>query len=122
MQDSIKEDGNYGLEIEKSEKWSIKGGAGLEIGKDLYYNDYKVTLKAGVNVYHEFANPYDGTDIKLRNISADTLKLADNENDTRKDLSLRLEIQKNDSFGIYGEYKYLFDDENMFQVGINYRF
>ena len=106
MQDSIKEDGNYGLEI----------------GKDLYYNNYKVTLKAGANVYHEFANPYDGTDVKLRNISADTLKLADNENDTRKDLSLRLEIQKNDSFGIYGEYKYLFDDENMFQVGMNYRF
>ena len=122
MQDSIKEDGNYGLEIEKSEKWSIEGGAGLEIGKDLYYNDYKVTLKAGANIYHEFANPYDGTDVKLRNISADTLKLADNENDTRKDLSLRLEIQKNDSFGIYGEYKYLFDDENMFQVGMNYRF
>ena len=122
MQDSIKEDGNYGLEIEKSEKWSVEGGAGLEIGKDLYYNDYKVTLKAGANVYHEFANPYDGTDVKLRNISADTLKLADNENDTRKDLSLRLELQKNDSFGIYGEYKYLFDDENMFQVGMNYRF
>ena len=122
MQDSIKEDGNYGLEIEKSEKWSIEGGAGLEIGKDLYYNDYKVTLKAGANIYHEFANPYDGTDVKLRNISADTLKLADNENDTRKDLSLRLELQKNDSFGIYGEYKYLFDDENMFQVGMNYRF
>lgn len=122
MQDSIKEDGNYGLEIEKSEKWSVEGGAGLEIGKDLYYNDYKVTVKAGANIYHEFANPYDGTDVKLRNISADTLKLADNEDDTRKDLSLRLELQKNDSFGIYGEYKYLFDDENMFQVGMNYRF
>ena len=122
MQDSVKEDGNYGLEIEKSEKLSVEGGAGLEIGKDLYYNDYKVTLKAGANIYHEFANPYDGTDVKLRNVSADTLKLADNDNDTRKDVSLRIELEKNNSFGIYGEYKHLFDDENMFQVGMNYRF
>ena len=122
MQDSVKEDGNYGLEIEKSEKLSVEGGAGLEIGKDLYYNDYKVTLKAGANIYHEFANPYDGTDVKLRNVSTDTLKLADNDNDTRKDVSLRIELEKNNSFGIYGEYKHLFDDKNMFQVGMNYRF
>lgn len=122
MQDSIKENGNYGLEIEKANNWSIEGGTGFEIGKDLYFNDYRLTFKAGGNIYHEFANPYDGTDVKLRNISADTLKLADNDNDTRKDVSLRVELEKNNSVGIYGEYKYMFDDEKMFQVGMNYRF
>ncbi|MCF2640438.1 autotransporter domain-containing protein [Fusobacterium varium] len=106
--------------MEKSKKLSVEGDAGLEIGKDLYYNDYKVTLKAGVNIYHEFTNPYDDTDVKLRNVSADTLKLANN--DTRKDVSLRIELEKNNSFGIYGEYKHLFDDENMFQIGMNYGF
>ncbi|MBC2857005.1 autotransporter domain-containing protein [Cetobacterium sp. 2A] len=121
MQDSISENGNYGLDIEKQNVWSVEAGAGIEVGKEFTFNSVKGTLKAFGSYLHELGNPYDSMDIKLKNISSDTVEVSKYDKDSYKDLGVKLELEKNGLTG-YVEYKYLFDSEYLGTAGMTYKF
>lgn len=121
MQDSINESGNYGLDVEKQNVWSVEAGAGIEIGKEFNLNSVKSTIKAFGTYLHELANPYDSMSVKLNNISSDSVKVSKYDKDSYKDLGIKLELEKNGLTG-YVEYKYLFDSEYLGTAGMIYKF
>lgn len=121
MQDSISENGNYGLDVEKQNVWSVEAGAGIEIGKEFNLNSVKSTIKAFGTYLHELANPYDSMSVKLNNISSDSVKVSKYNKDSYKDLGIKLELEKNGLTG-YVEYKYLFDSEYLGTAGMIYKF
>lgn len=121
MQDSISENGNYGLDVEKQNVWSVEAGAGIEIGKEFNLNSVKSTIKAFGTYLHELANPYDSMSVKLNNISSDSVKVSKYDKDSYKDLGIKLELEKNGLTG-YVEYKYLFDSEYLGTAGMIYKF
>lgn len=121
MQDSINESGNYGLDVEKQNVWSVEVGAGIEVGKEFNLNSVKSTIKAFGTYLHELANPYDSMSVKLNNISSDSVKVSKYEKDSYKDLGIKLELEKNGLTG-YVEYKYLFDSEYLGTAGMIYKF
>ncbi|MGL4903310.1 MAG: autotransporter outer membrane beta-barrel domain-containing protein, partial [Cetobacterium sp.] len=110
MQDSINESGNYGLDVEKQNVWSVEAGAGIEVGKEFNLNSVKSTIKAFGTYLHELVNPYDSMSVKLNNISSDSVKVSKYDKDSYKDIGIKLELEKNGLTG-YVEYKYLFDSE-----------
>lgn len=121
MQDSIKEKGDYALDVKKENVFSVEGGIGAEIGKEIFlYNGYKLTLTVEGNIYHEFANPYDELEVKMKNVSNDTLKISDYSEKTRKDIGVKAELEKN-NIKTYAEYKHKFDS-NAVQLGVSYKF
>lgn len=121
MQDSINESGNYGLDVEKQNVWSVEAGAGIEVGKEFDLNSVKSTIKAFGTYLHELANPYDSMSVKLNNISSDSVKVSKYDKDSYKDLGIKLELEKNGLTG-YVEYKYLFDSEYLGTAGMSYKF
>ncbi|MGL5022734.1 MAG: autotransporter domain-containing protein [Cetobacterium sp.] len=121
MQDSINESGNYGLDVEKQNIWSVEAGAGIEVGKELNLNSVKSTIKAFGTYLHELANPYDSMSVKLNNISSDSVKVSKYDKDSYKDIGIKLELEKNGLIG-YVEYKYLFDSEYLGTAGMIYKF
>ena len=121
MQDSINESGNYGLDVEKQNVWSVEAGAGIEVGKEFNLNSVKSTIKAFGTYLHELANPYDSMSVKLNNISSDSVKVSKYDKDSYKDLGIKLELEKNGLTG-YVEYKYLFDSEYLGTAGMIYKF
>lgn len=121
MQDSISENGNYGLDVEKQNVWSVEAGAGIEVGKELNLNSVKSTIKAFGTYLHELANPYDSMSVKMNNISSDSVKVSKYDKDSYKDIGIKLELEKNGLIG-YVEYKYLFDSEYLGTVGMVYKF
>lgn len=121
MQDSISENGNYGLDVEKQNIWSVEAGAGIEIGKEFNLNSVKSTIKAFGTYLHELANPYDSMSVKLNNISSDSVMVSKYDKDSYKDLGIKLELEKNGLTG-YVEYKYLFDSEYLGTAGVIYKF
>lgn len=121
MQDSISENGNYGLDVEKQNVWSVEAGAGIEVGKEFNLNSVKSTIKAFGTYLHELANPYDSMSVKLNNISSDSVKVSKYDKDSYKDLGIKLELEKNGLTG-YVEYKYLFDSEYLGTAGMVYKF
>ena len=121
MQDSISENGNYGLDVEKQNVWSVEAGAGIEVGKEFNLNSVKSTIKAFGTYLHELANPYDSMSVKLNNISSDSVKVSKYDKDSYKDLGIKLELEKNGLTG-YVEYKYLFDSEYLGTAGMIYKF
>ena len=121
MQDSISENGNYGLDVEKQNVWSVEAGAGIEVGKEFNLNSVKSTIKAFGTYLHELANPYDSMSVKLNNISSDSVKVSKYDKDSYKDLGIKLELEKNGLTG-YVEYKYLFDSEHLGTAGMTYKF
>ncbi|MGL5582559.1 MAG: autotransporter domain-containing protein [Cetobacterium sp.] len=120
MQDSINESGNYGLDVEKQNVWSVEAGTGIEVGKEFNLNSVKSTVKVFGTYLHELANPYNSMSVKLNNISSDSVKVSKYEKDSYKDLGIKLELEKNGLTG-YVEYKYLFDSEYLGIVGIIYK-
>ncbi|MGL4875608.1 MAG: autotransporter domain-containing protein [Clostridium sp.] len=120
MQDSINESGNYGLDVEKQNIWSVEAGAGIEVGKEFNLNSVKSTIKAFGTYLHELANPYDSMSVKLNNISSDSVKVSKYDKDSYKDIGIKLELEKNGLTG-YVEYKYLFD-EYLGTAGMIYKF
>ncbi|MGL4875741.1 autotransporter domain-containing protein [Cetobacterium sp.] len=121
MQDSINESGNYGLDVEKQNVWSVEAGAGIEVGKEFNLNSVKSTIKAFGTYLHELANPYDSMSVKLNNISSDSVKVSKYDKDSYKDIGIKLELEKNGLTG-YVEYKYLFDSEYLGTAGMIYKF
>ena len=121
MQDSISENGNYGLDVEKQNVWSVEAGAGIEVGKEFNLNSVKSTIKAFGTYLHELANPYDSMSVKLNNISSDSVKVSKYDKNSYKDLGIKLELEKNGLTG-YVEYKYLFDSEYLGTAGMSYKF
>ena len=121
MQDSISENGNYGLDVEKQNVWSVEAGAGIEVGKEFNLNSVKSTIKAFGTYLHELANPYDSMSVKLNNISSDSVKVSKYDKNSYKDLGIKLELEKNGLTG-YVEYKYLFDSEYLGTAGMIYKF
>ena len=122
MNSEIKEDGNYGLEIEKQDVTSIEAGVGIEIGKEFMLTD---TLKAGVKLsgtyLAELSDPYEEVNVRLRQINhSEFVKISEYDNEDYKDISLRLELS-NDSISSYAEYKYMFDD-SIGTLGVSYKF
>ena len=122
MNSEIKEDGNYGLEIEKQDVTSIEAGVGIEIGKEFMLTD---TLKAGVKLsgayLAELSDPYEEVNVRLRQINhSEYIKISEYDNEDYKDISLRLELS-NDSISSYAEYKYMFDD-SIGTLGVSYKF
>ena len=122
MNSEIKEDGNYGLEIEKQDVTSIEAGVGIEIGKEFMLTD---TLKAGVKLsgtyLAELSDPYEEVNVRLRQINhSEFVKISEYDNEDYKDISLRLELS-NDSISSYAEYKYMFDD-SIGSLGVSYKF
>lgn len=120
MQDSINESGNYGLDVEKQNVWSVEAGAGIEVGKEFNLNSVKSTIKAFGTYLHELANPYDSMSVKLNNISSDSVEVSKYDKDSYKDIGIKLELEKNGLTG-YVEYKYLFD-EYLGTAGMIYKF
>ncbi|MGL5624844.1 autotransporter domain-containing protein [Cetobacterium sp.] len=121
MQDSINESGNYGLDVEKQNVWSVEAGAGIEVGKEFNLNSVKSTIKAFGTYLHELVNPYDSMSVKLNNISSDSVKVSKYDKDSYKDIGIKLELEKNGLTG-YVEYKYLFDSEYLGTAGMIYKF
>ncbi|MGL5596424.1 MAG: autotransporter domain-containing protein [Cetobacterium sp.] len=121
MQDSITDNGNYGLDVEKQNVWSVEAGAGIEVGKEFNLNSVKSTIKAFGTYLHELANPYDSMSVKLNNISSDSVKVSKYDKDSYKDIGIKLELEKNGLTG-YVEYKYLFDSEYLGTAGMIYKF
>ncbi len=121
MQDSINESGNYGLDVEKQNVWSVEAGAGIEVGKEFDLNSVKSIIKVFGTYLHELANPYDSMSVKLNNISSDSVKVSKYDKDSYKDLGIKLELEKNGLTG-YVEYKYLFDSEHLGTAGMTYKF
>lgn len=122
MNSEIKEDGNYGLEIEKQDVTSIEAGVGIEVGKEFMLTD---TLKAGVKLsgtyLAELSDPYEEVNVRLRQINhSEFVKISEYDNEDYKDISLRLELS-NDSISSYAEYKYMFDD-SIGTLGVSYKF
>lgn len=118
----IKEDGNYGLEVEKQDVTSIEAGFGIEAGKQFdITNTLMGTVKVYGNYLAELSDPYEEMDVKLRRIDySSTVKLSDYDDEDYKDLGIRFELS-NESVTTYVEYNYTFDDD-FFSAGINYRF
>lgn len=118
----IKENGNYGLVVDKQNVTSVEAGFGIEAGK---YFDVTDSLVGAVKVYGnylaELSDPYKEMEVKLRRIDySDTVKLSDYDDEDYKDLGIRFELS-NESITTYVEYNYTFSD-NFFSAGINYRF
>ena len=118
----IKEDGNYGLVVDKQDVTSIEAGIGLEAGKHFDLTDTLVgTVKVYGNYFAELSDPYEEMEVKLRRIDySDTVKLSDYDDEDYKDLGIRFELS-NESVTTYVEYNYTFEDD-FFTAGINYRF
>ena len=118
----IKEDGNYGLVVDKQDVTSIEAGIGLEAGKHFDLTDTLVgTVKVYGNYLAELSDPYEEMKVKLRRIDySDTVKLSDYDDEDYKDLGIRFELS-NESITTYVEYNYTFEDD-FFTAGINYRF
>lgn len=118
----IKEDGNYGLVVDKQDVTSIEAGIGLEAGKHFDLTDTLVgTIKVYGNYLAELSDPYEEMEVKLRRIDySDTVKLSDYDDEDYKDLGIRFELS-NESITTYVEYNYTFEDD-FFTAGINYRF
>ena len=118
----IKEDGNYGLIVEKQDVTSIEAGFGIEAGKHFDLTDTLVgTVKVYGNYLAELSDPYEEMDVKLRRIDySDTVKLSDYDDKDYKDLGIRFELS-NESVTTYVEYNYTFEDD-FFTAGINYKF
>lgn len=118
----IKEDGNYGLVVDKQDVTSIEAGIGLEAGKHFDLTDTLVgTVKIYGNYLAELSDPYEEMEVKLRRIDySDTVKLSDYDDEDYKDLGIRFELS-NESITTYVEYNYTFEDD-FFTAGINYRF
>lgn len=118
----IKEDGNYGLIVEKQDVTSIEAGFGIEAGKHFDLTDTLVgTVKVYGNYLAELSDPYEEMEVKLRRIDySDTVKLSDYDDEDYKDLGIRFELS-NESVTTYVEYNYTFEDD-FFTAGINYRF
>ena len=118
----IKEDGNYGLVVDKQDVTSIEAGIGLEAGKHFDLTDTLVgTVKVYGNYLAELSDPYEEMEVKLRRIDySDTVKLSDYDNEDYKDLGIRFELS-NESVTTYIEYNYTFEDD-FFTAGINYKF
>lgn len=121
MQDAVSEDGNYGLDIEKQNVYSVEAGVGLEIGKEFRISNLEGAVKLSGSYLKELADPYSEMDAKLNNISSDTVKLSSYDKDSVKEVGVRLELGKNGLKG-YGEYKYLFNSESAVSVGAIYKF
>lgn len=124
IQDSIEEKGNYALTADKENVFSFEAGIGAEIGKDIFlYNGGKLTVKAFGNVYQEFADPYNEIEVKMKNVSGDTIKVSDYDEDTRVEIGVKAELELKNNIKTYAEYKHTFEDEkNGVQFGINYKF
>ena len=118
----IKEDGNYGLVVDKQDVTSIEAGFGIEAGKHFDITDTLVgTVKVYGNYLAELSDPYEEMEVKLRRIDySDTVKLSDYDDEDYKDLGIRFELS-NESVTTYVEYNYTFEDD-FFTAGINYRF
>lgn len=118
----IKEDGNYGLVVDKQDVTSIEAGIGLEAGKHFDLTDTLVgTVKIYGNYLAELSDPYEEMEVKLRRIDySDTVKLSDYDDEDYKDLGIRFELS-NESVTTYVEYNYTFEDD-FFTAGINYKF
>ena len=118
----IKEDGNYGLVVDKQDVTSIEAGFGIEAGKHFDFTDTLVgTVKVYGNYLAELSDPYEEMEVKLRRIDySDTVKLSDYDDKDYKDLGIRFELS-NESITTYVEYNYTFEDD-FFSAGINYRF
>ena len=118
----IKEDGNYGLVVDKQDVTSIEAGFGIEAGKHFDITDTLVgTVKIYGNYLAELSDPYEEMEVKLRRIDySDTVKLSDYDDEDYKDLGIRFELS-NESVTTYVEYNYTFEDD-FFTAGINYRF
>ncbi|MFR4518968.1 MAG: autotransporter domain-containing protein [Fusobacterium sp.] len=118
----IKEDGNYGLVVDKQDVTSIEAGIGLEAGKHFDLTDTLVgTVKVYGNYLAELSDPYEEMEVKLRRIDySDTVKLSDYDDEDYKDLGIRFELS-NESVTTYVEYNYTFEDD-FFTAGINYKF
>lgn len=121
MQDSINESGNYGLDVEKQNVWSVEAGVGLLFGKEFNLNSVKSIITAFGTALYELANPYDSMSVKLNNISSDSVKVSKYDKDSYKELGIKLELEKNGLTG-YVEYKYLFDSEYLGTAGMIYKF
>lgn len=118
----IKEDGNYGLVVDKQDVTSIEAGIGLEAGKHFDLTDTLVgTVKVYGNYLAELSDAYEEMEVKLRRIDySDTVKLSDYDDEDYKDLGIRFELS-NESVTTYVEYNYTFEDD-FFTAGINYKF
>ena len=118
----IKENGNYGLVVDKQDVTSIEAGFGIEAGKHFDITDTLVgTVKVYGNYLAELSDPYEEMEVKLRRIDySDTVKLSDYDDEDYKDLGIRFELS-NESVTTYVEYNYTFEDD-FFSAGINYRF
>lgn len=118
----IKENGNYGLVVDKQDVTSIEAGFGIEAGKHFDITDTLVgTVKVYGNYLAELSDPYEEMEVKLRRIDySDTVKLSDYDDEDYKDLGIRFELS-NESVTTYVEYNYTFEDD-FFTAGINYKF
>lgn len=121
MQDAVSENGDYGLDIEKQNVYSVEAGVGLEVGKEFRVNNLEGAIKLSGSYLRELADPYSEMNAKLNNISSDTVKLSSYDKDSVKEVGVRLELGKNGLKG-YGEYKYLFNSESVMSVGAIYKF
>ncbi len=90
----IKEDGNYGLVVDKQDVTSIEAGFGIEAGKHFDITDTLVgTVKIYGNYLAELSDPYEEMEVKLRRIDySDTVKLSDYDDEDYKDLGIRFEL------------------------------
>ena len=122
MNSEIKEDGDYGLAIDKQDVMSVEAGIGVEIGKEiLLSNDLKAEIKLSGTYLAELSDPYEEINVKLRQINhSESVKLEKYDNEDYKDISIKLELS-NDSISSYAEYKYLFD-ESIATMGVSYKF
>ena len=123
QQDEISEKGRYALTIDENNSYSIEGGIGVEVGKDISLNDCKLSIGAFGNLYHEFGNPYEELDSKISVVSNDKYNISKYERDNYGELGIKLELERN-NVTVYTEAKYIFDSNTNYEasLGLSYKF
>lgn len=125
-QESIKEKGEYALDVDSINSVSVESGIGVKIDRTFYMRkDYQLTPEFSLMYFKELSGPYESTDAVLTSVSSDKFKISSYDAGTnRGQFNLALGVEKN-SLGAKLGVLYLLDEQGEEvtpYVSVNYTF
>lgn len=124
-QNKIKENGEFGIQIEPTNNISIKPGIGIQIEKDLYITPiHKFKVDLGVLSYFELGNPYKDLEASSEAFDDETYKIKKYNSDAvETKFLLREGYNFSDKFEITLDESYTISkNQNQFKYGVNFIF
>ncbi|WP_101474303.1 autotransporter outer membrane beta-barrel domain-containing protein [Fusobacterium sp.] len=124
-QDKIKEDGQFGIDLDKVDKVIMEPSVGFTLGKNISLkNDYTLIPEIEMNYIYRAGDLKDNLTGKIESISNDQFELEGYKfKRNTGNMKIKLGLNKND-WTLFGSYRVMFEKkiDSIGTVGINYKF